>query len=489
MLKKTRSRHHCHRLCNNMTLEVYQDEEVDPPERVRRVSFAAGIRAPLTPHSKNVVARNKTPKSGTKNQPKSQTTSSSTIMENGKENHQPSGVTSLRRQLRATMSPPPPSNSNKENSASQQQQSRQATTTSALTPSFRHNTRESSKKPLKTPKSLLKRELAFNDAEESLLISPGGDLSFSLANDDAVETSRPQPQQLKSPFETVHEENSDENHEVEEEQSPTVVVQAANVPPVLVEHVEPKVNDHDTAKPLKTTGRAQHRAMLKQQRAQQPTTETIRETGTTPYRTRGNGVQMDLSSMFTEMASPEVQQEKSQQVLSNVNAVEQKEEPSVSNVPVASLGNLRESLWLDFGDERKNQVGTTRTLSFAIEVPVGDDCVAEVERVPFKKGFDLIVDQGSTGAAQVSSEPKPTTIRLVGGERVLLKVSWTPVETGGVREVIYLKLPRGRLCVIVHGKARTPKSAKAGKVRKVSLESKYVVSCIADCRPAKHTSC
>jgi hypothetical protein len=132
---------------------------------------------------------------------------------------------------------------------------------------------------------------------------------------------------------------------------------------------------------------------------------------------------------------------------------------------------------LDFGDERQNQVGSTRTLSFAIDVPDGDDCVAQVERVPFKKGFDLIVDEGCIVETDITpSEQKPTAIRFTSGERVLLTVSWTPLEAGGVREVIYLKLPRGRLSVLVHGKARNAKAPKDGKVRKVSLAARTLAA-------------
>ena len=347
------------------------------------------------------------------------------------------------------------------------------TSSTVLTPSFRHNTQQQ-RKSVKTPKSLLKRELAFNDAEESLLISPGGDVSFSLASDTP---SRQPAQPLRSPFETVHEVDTEESsREVEEEKAAD---QEATIP-VLAKVESKAMDNHGAAAKLQVpSGRVQQRALLRKQRQLHPISEAKKETGTTPYRKRGNGVQMDLSSMFTEMASPEMQQEQSHQqgLVSSNTKHESQKQIELTNVPVASLDNLRESLWLDFGDERQNQVGSTRTQSFAIDVPDGDDCVAQVERVPFKKGFDLIVDEGCTVETNnASSEQKPTTIRFTSGERVLLTVSWTPLEAGGVREVIYLKLPRGRLCVTVHGKARNANAAKDGKVRKVRLVSLILVA-------------
>lgn len=458
---------------SNMTLEIYQDEEVDPPERVRRVSFATASRAPLTPHMKN---RNKTRRKNLDSSTKLKQQQQST-MENGKENQQ-SGMTSLRRQLRATMSPTPMSNHNKENGIKTKRTSLFTATapssgsgkSTVLTPSLRHNTRQSSKS-LKTPKSLLKRELAFNDAaEESLLISPGD--AFSLLVDTPA---RPR---LKSPFETVHEVKIATSSEEKEQEYTAVVVEE--------DKQEEETPGNDNFKPAATsdgtatttndprmTEKAQQRALLRQQRSLQPVEESRQETGTTPYRARGNGVQMDLSSMFTEIASPETSDVHSIVKSSTRRKEELKSKESIpTNERVASLDNLRESLWLDFGDERHNQVGSTKTLSFVVEAPAESSCVVEVERVPFKKGFDLVIDEGATVVetnASASSKVRPTAIRLSAREQVLIKVSWTPVESGGVREVIYLKLPRGRLCVVVHGKARGTKPAKGGVVvRRVS---------------------
>jgi hypothetical protein len=136
--------------------------------------------------------------------------------------------------------------------------------------------------------------------------------------------------------------------------------------------------------------------LLRHQRSQRQAiaTESKKETGTAPYRTQGNGVQMDLSSMFTEIAL--LQQETRSLSDKPLTPVPKSTICIAADVPKASLANLGESLWLDFGDERQNEVGMTRSLAFALEAPADGACVVEVERVPFKKGFDLIVDDEST---------------------------------------------------------------------------------------------
>ena len=444
-----------------MPMDIYQDEVTEPPRRGRRVAFAAGSRGPLTPHHKNNV-RSKTPKDSTKNgsQKAASSQTSTTMQGEGKENGPPG---SLRRQLRATMTSPLSNmNTNKENVVS----SKAAATTSfsntatmpdrskVLTPSLRQNlTGTSLSKPVKTPKSLLKREMEFLDAEESFLISPGA--PFSLVTEDGiagVETST----RLISPFEAVK--SSSQHHE-------KVVQPPAEVAPKKVE-----TTVEASAQP-EAVGRAEKRVALRQKRLQgaNASIESQKVTGTTPYRKRGNGVQMDLSSMFTELASPEEQVKTFDDKL--LSPVEESPAPITASVPVASLNNLQESIYLDFGDENMNSVGTTRSLTFMLEAPAGYACQVDVERVPFKKGFDLVVDDGSASNVTThppSSEPKPTTLHFNGGEQVPINVLWTPVEAGGVREVILLKLPRGRMCITVRGKARIAKQAKVGGDRKVS---------------------
>lgn len=436
-------------------MQVYHDEKTEQPRRLKQVAFASGSRGPLTPHAKNNF-RSKTNRNSTKNSAhKKNGTSQASTMQDDKENQQ-SGITNLRRQLRATMTSPVPGN--KENEATRQSRqwtaaptSTQLATTersSVLTPSFRHNaSRTFLPKPLKTPKSLLKTELAFIDAEDSFLISP------TPIDVSPVETSP--PSRLISPFEAkpvIH-----RNHEDEVEKSSISDA---------VADVETLGNEDATGVARQDSrgaiDRAKKRALLRQQRSQRQAIATAskKETGTTPYRTRGIGVQMDLSSMFSEIASPH---QETRSLADKTSTPDWKSTTSIpAGVPTASLDNLRESMWLDFGDETQNEVGTTRSFAFALVAPANGACVVDIERVPFKKGFDLIVDDGST-------ELKPTTVSIDAGKRLLMKVLWTPVEQGGVLEVIHLKLPRGRLCITVRGKARSTKLFKASHHRKVRV--------------------
>jgi hypothetical protein len=131
---------------------------------------------------------------------------------------------------------------------------------------------------------------------------------------------------------------------------------------------------------------------------------------------------MDLSSMFTVIASP--QQETRSLSDKPLTPVPKSTICIAADVPKASLANLGESLWLNFGDERQNEVGTTRSLAFALEAPANSACMVDIERVPFKKGFDLIVDDGSTSPKDGSAESKATSVRIDGGQRLLMKVSW-----------------------------------------------------------------
>ena len=184
-------------------------------------------------------------------------------------------------------------------------------------------------------------------------------------------------------------------------------------------------------------------------------------------------------------------------------------------LPVLSLGNFQESLWLDFGDEGRNVVGQVRSLSFLIEAP-SSQCRSnslgyygvEFERIPFKKGFDLVVetekapevacgvstnasgnhtDEGEehvtsfrktafgVGNGEASEKSNPTILNVRNGERKKLTLSWTPTEAGGVSEAVHLKLPRGRIRITARGKAR---NVKFGKEKKKKKEKVSLICCV-----------
>ena len=187
----------------------------------------------------------------------------------------------------------------------------------------------------------------------------------------------------------------------------------------------------------------------------------------------------------------------------------QSKTPSTTKaLPMLSLGRFQESLWLDFGDENRNIVGKTRSMSFLLEAPQNDAekssssgyYSVEFERVPFKKGFNLIVEEDDTlpsssgntisagartngnddagsrlvignnstdddNAAAGSDRTSPTVLCIKNGDRKRLRLTWTPIGAGGVREVVHLKLPRGRIRITAHGKARAIDIVKKSKKR------------------------
>lgn len=130
--------------------------------------------------------------------------------------------------------------------------------------------------------------------------------------------------------------------------------------------------------------------------------------------------------------------------------MEQKEEIQ-SKVLQIIVGSFAESRWLDFEDN--NVVGQTHTLPFDLLLPKeskSSSMKVTVEKIPLKKGFVLTNEAGE----------KVSSIFLTNGESIRMNLSWTPSEVGGVREVIHLKLQRGRIRIIAHGHAKDAKKKK-----------------------------
>jgi len=124
------------------------------------------------------------------------------------------------------------------------------------------------------------------------------------------------------------------------------------------------------------------------------------------------------------------------------------------NIPIVSLDRCQETVWLDFGDERKNFIGKTRYLSFGVEAPASTSTVLytiDLEKIPEKKGFKLVLEKDETMNSKLGDSFK--SFSLNSGERELFRLSWTPVVAGGVREAIYMKFQRGRIRIVAHGHA------------------------------------
>lgn len=166
---------------------------------------------------------------------------------------------------------------------------------------------------------------------------------------------------------------------------------------------------------------------------------------------------------------------------------EPKEEETYDHIPKITLGTFAESAWLEYGHDHMNQVGKSRSLPFDLFVPEDVDSKllsmsgsgsghrhgndgfglrVQVERVPIKKGFSLglVCDEesdkhdGGTSTSARTNTSKHTSsstyFMIKKGETKRLFLTWTPVEPGGVCEVLYLKLKRGRVRVTARGHAR-----------------------------------
>ena len=129
-------------------------------------------------------------------------------------------------------------------------------------------------------------------------------------------------------------------------------------------------------------------------------------------------------------------------------------------VPVITLGTFAESAWLEFGEDKLNIVGRPRSLPFDLFVPETsylDIFRVQVEKVPFKKGFTLGLvckNEHVKADGDEDKDRKSSTLFYVKrGEKKRLFLTWTPTAPGGVCEVVYLKLPRGRVRVTARGNA------------------------------------
>ena len=207
--------------------------------------------------------------------------------------------------------------------------------------------------------------------------------------------------------------------------------------------------------------------------------------------------------------------------------------PTVKKLPILSLGKFQESLWLDFGDEHRNVVGKTRSMSFLLEAPQSSEtssssssgstpgyCSVEFERIPFKKGFNLIVEDdaspsssegvisdGNNGVNDAGSRvvfgnnsaddnstttgsdrSSPTVLCVKNSDCKRLRLTWTPTDAGGMREAVHLKLPRGRIRITAHGKARAS-NVKKGKKKAPTKTVSYVYTiCTCAMSPCQRCS-
>jgi len=198
----------------------------------------------------------------------------------------------------------------------------------------------------------------------------------------------------------------------------------------------------------------------------------------TVVATKG-GICLDLSPLF---APSPIRKQKEKQKLTTTfeDNIHQEAKEEFKPEPVLTLGNFQESIWINLGDEKSNVVGKTQSYFFRLVAPIDDNTFnldptdncyhVEVEKVPTKKGFLIQSYENHEGCnnkneTRLSSGGK-FVIRVAKGCMVRCCISWTPTESGGVREIIHLKLPRGRMRITVQGSASAQPPKKAAQIVK-----------------------
>ena len=295
-------------------------------------------------------------------------------------------------------------------------------TLSSVAPPQTHNTVEEPK----TPNSMLSKEMELSDPDMSFLISP---YAVRQGNNLAGNHCCPSP-----PNPTQELPSIDEKIETQSTKSLSKIVMARKLSGTRrFKSISMKRSIEDTQQSWKPNTSA----LSSMQETREPTHST-------PYLTRGKSVQIDLSSMFSDFQSPVASE------VSNNQTLPGSLEKDLS--PVVSIGNIQHGVLLDFG--ANNKVGISRILPFILETPENHsaDTVIEIERIPSNKGVHLLTKDPKTNSEKTTTDPfiltssgsKLSEIILKAGEKVTLWARWTPVETGGIREAILFRLPKGR---------------------------------------------
>ena len=427
-----------------MPLEIYREEtSVSSPSRKKSVSSSSSSsarqdRKPLTPlnnrnrrSSKKMMADSKSSRLYGKTQHRLKSDGSN--LENtkhavamqtssDKENESPSSLNHLRRSLRATMVPSSSTKSRSKQTRSKKAEGvkkpfgQSANTTPKRKVGFSHPIERQGPQPScldepKTPKSILKTELS-EDADMSLL---AGDLSL-----------------LASP-------------------SPTATFNKDVVPTNRGEVMTTQARTKNSLQQFV----AKQRSSRMEQAVITPAT-TLELPGHSPLRTpqtistKGQGLKMDLSCMFSE----------ARKTARGRSKQDESHAATGQNVTrnVLSLDGFRKELWIDFGTSKKNQVGKPRSLAF--DVQASSETTLEIEKIPAAKGIFLLKRDPSLDSGSLSkSDFALTTFRVRKEGSRTLWVLWRPVESGGMKETIRLKLTKGWAQIVLIGQAAEgPKS-------------------------------
>jgi hypothetical protein len=420
-------------------MQIHQDV-VSPPPRRRQVSFQnnfSDTKKPLTPHNRNLV-RKPTP-----HKAKTQTpTQTMTDKENT--------TASFRRSIRSSTASPFSVNKKNEDNRNNSTGSIASTEKGSKDKKQDRKTSESDapKSIVKTPSSLKQPTLqqAVATATSPLLTSPLlSPLSSVLRRSMLSTRNHLGPPQRNSLLQTEMEE---QDHDMSLLTSPSAMGNPnalVSSPPLAPADSQPLptiTNQNSVAEEPVESKESSPRQQLKMKQ-QEPPEEP-------QFKIRGNGVEMDLTEIFSGFESPKSKQSKQPRVHSSL-------------MPTVFTDNLREGVFLDFDDD--NLVGKPRSLPFMIQSDQHFEL--EIERIPFVKGINFVVEDPTSSLLKgltPSNNKKlggpvvPNVLTIHRGQAVKCWVTWTPVEEGGMRETILLKLPRGpgRLRITLLGHAKAP---------------------------------
>ena len=263
-----------------------------------------------------------------------------------------------------------------------------------------------------------------------------------------------------------------------------------------VRHLESSLKYQHNSPTLSNEAQHQH-----QQQQQRPTRAITPESPLTPTYSHANDVTGDDDDISNSgdnvysMKKPSTFLKDNGNFHSSNSNVNSSSIVINSSIPVVHLGHCNQSTWLDFGPADANSVGQMRSLPFIIQAPqhpTGDNAMEshcswyypmefDFDLFPFESGFDVsLADPAIANTAVTMSSfcdkdqnndnnhtedygeeengtkeeiIDPVGIQLKEGESKLIYITWCPMQVGGVREVIHLRVASGVQQVIVVGSA------------------------------------
>lgn len=157
------------------------------------------------------------------------------------------------------------------------------------------------------------------------------------------------------------------------------------------------------------------------------------------------------------------------------------------NAPTISTNEFQNGLSIDFGDDKSNTVGQTRSLPFVIKSSPDDAQTSElgITCIPCIKGINLVMEDASSSVLQSLTPTRKkrsgmdglaveSVVPIEKGGKVTLWVTWNPIEPGHILENIILEPVMGkqRLCITISGSAGSTKEKPAPLARNPPLSNR-----------------